>query len=542
MKCQFCGSDNQANFVLCAHCGRKRVIDLSGGSAQTVTVTVPKQSAAGRRAGTSASASLAMAAGSSTTGFARDATRYLCAALQMDPALNDKVIRGIIDEEYRAIASSPGVDLVTVLKYGLAARRRHLIRDVVLVVLVVIGVGTVAGQNLDGLGWIVPVLLTAWATVFVETLVTHYGVLAAHLRRDVFDPAKAPSPTSQRAARRLADIGARDRGNLTVFAGYAPFVGYGIAMDSWSFSLNLAKAEEGKTVVPFTVHELRDFVADAVRGIGLPGVVVEDRLFVSGLDLLHGFEPSVQHAILPDELAAPVSRVDDTVLARLHDDTKSRARPYLAVRVGGWSGELVVTMFLRFALLPQKDLLFVEANYSLLPPVRQRYKAVDRLLGRPTAWQLSRFAGESLAGLVPAVLGGVGRIVAGPLSALARSAKLRHEVREIKEDRTFNYGAAMSLREEASDTRYHRYFQQLDREMYAKLAERRVMDALAEFMAEHNIDTGELSERQTVIMNHGVYVTGQGRLDAQSVAAGPNAIARTFTRAAQGMTPTSKQG
>jgi hypothetical protein len=537
MKCQYCGLDNRANFVVCANCGRKRVIDLSGGAP---TVVAPK------RAGTSATQPPATAAGTATTGFARDATRYLCAAVQMDPALNDKAIRGILDEEYRAIASSPGVDLVTVLKYGLAARRRHLTRDAVLAVLAVISVVIVleslSAESLGGLEWLVLLFFAAWGVVLVEALVVHYGMLAAHLRRDVFDPAKAPTPASSRVAQRLADIGNQDRGNVTVFARYAPFAGYGTTIDSWSFSLNLAKAEEGKTVIPFTGHELHDFVAGAVKKIGLPGVVVEDRLFVSGLDLQHGFEPAVKSAILPKELAAPVSRVDDAVLTKLRGDPKSRARPYLTVRVGGWSGELVVTTFLRFALLPQQDLLFVEANHSLLPPVRQRYQAMDRLLGKPTARQVFRLAGESLGRVVPAAFGALSRVITAPQAALRRSAKLRRQAREISQDRTFNYGATTSLREEAADRRYHRYFQQLDKEMYTKLVERRVMDALTEFMKAHNIDTSDLAQQQTVIMNHGIYVTGQGRVDANSLAAGPNAIARTFNRAAQGMAPTNNQG
>ncbi|QIZ35950.1 hypothetical protein [Saccharopolyspora sp. ASAGF58] len=528
MNCHHCGFDNEANFVLCAHCGRKRVIDLSGGAQTTITQPTPTATGLGTAP--------RVAPG---TGFARDATRYLCAALQLDPGLNDKALQNILDEDYRAVASSPGVDLVTVLKYGLAARRRQLTRDVLIVLLGLIGLGVLASPQP---GWALLVLFAGWAVMFIETLSTHYGILSAQLRRNAFDPANAPAPTRGRTAARLADIAARDRGNLTVFADYAPFAGYGITFGNWSFTLNVAKAEEGKDIVEFTVQELRDFVADSVRGIGLPGVLVEDRVFVSGLDLLHGFEPSVQQAILPNELAAPASRVDEAVLGRLHDDPNSRARPYLTVRVTGWSGELVVTMFLRFALSPQKDLLFVEANYSLLPPVKRRYQEVDRLLSSPTFRQLGRLAAMSLIRLVPAVFGGGQRVWAGLVSPLTRVLKSRREAREITQDRTFNYGATMSLREEAADNRYHRYFQQLDKEMYAKLAERRVMDALEEFLADHNVETSDLSERQTTILNNGIYVTGHGKLDAMSVAAGTNAIARTVTRAARTATPTKRQG
>jgi hypothetical protein len=490
MKCQQCGSDNPGDAAFCENCGAKQV-DM-------------------------------------------DATRYLCAAVQLDPALNDSALRGILHEERRAVASSPGVDLVTVLKYGLAARQRHLLRDGILGFILFLFVIMFLSSPPVAIELLVPLGFFAWLTVFAESMVAHYGVVAAQLSRDCFDPAKAPPPVNPHDRQRLADIGARDRGNVTVFAGYSPFVGYGRTAEQWSFTLNVAKAAEDQKVVPFTVQELHDFVAADVSRLALPGVVVEDRMFINGQDLLHGFEPEVQRAVLPDELAAPVSRVDDGVFDRLQDDPQSRARPYLVVRIGGWSGQLVVTMFLRFALLPQKDMLFVEANYSLLPPMRQEFLAVDRLLARPTWRQVSRLLSASLAKTLPSLFGGFFRTVAVPLAALGRPGKLRREAREITEDRTFNYGALQSLREQAADTRYHRYFQQLDREMYGKLAERRVMDALTGFLDDHGVDTSELVERTTMIMNNGIYITGEGRVDAKSLAVGSNAVARTINRVTDG--------
>lgn len=495
MKCQQCGWDDHGDFAFCENCGAKQ---------PTVTIDTAT----------------------------RDATRYLCAAVQLDPGLNDAALRGILHEEHRAVASSPGVDLVTVLKYGLAARQRHLLRDGVLGVILFLFLIMFLGSPPTAFEWIIPLGLCAWLTVFVESMVANYGVVAAQLSRKAFDPAKAPQPDNQRDRLLLADIAARDRGNVTVFAGYSPFVGYGRTAEKWSFTLNVAKPAEDREIVPFTVQELHDFVAADVAELALPGIEVENRMFINGLDLLHGFEPDVQKAVLPNELAAPVSRVDDAVFDRLQDDPQSHARPYLVVRIGGWSGQLVVTMFLRFALLPQKDMLFVEANYSLLPPMRQEYLAIDRLLPRPTWRQVSRLVSASLVKTVPALFGGFFRTLAVPMAALGRPGKLRREAREITEDRTFNYGALQSLREQAADSRYHRYFQQLDREMYGKLAERRVMDALTRFLEDHGVDTNELVERTTTILNNGIYVTGEGRIDAKSIAVGSNAVARTINRVA----------
>jgi hypothetical protein len=493
MKCQQCGWDDHGDFAFCENCGAKQ----APASMDTAT---------------------------------KDATRYLCAAVQLDPGLNDSALRGILHEEHRAVASSPGIDLVTVLKYGLAARQRHLLRDGVLGAILFLFVIVFLGSPGTALALLVPLGLCAWLTVFIESMVANYSVVAAELSRDRFDPAKAPQPVNRQDRLRLAEIEARDRGNVTVFAGYSPFVGYGRTAGRWSFTLDVAKPAEDRKLVAFTAQELRDFIAADVARLALPGVEVENRMFINGLDLLHGFEPEVQKAVLPDELAAPVSRVDHAVFDRLQDDPQSRARPYLVLRIGGWSGQLVVTMFLRFALLPQKDVLFVEANYSLLTPIRHEYLAIDRLLPRPTWRQVSRLVSASLVKTLPALFGGFFRTVSVPLAALGRPRKLRREAREITEDRTFNYGAGPSLREQAADGAYHRYFQQLDREMYGKLAERRVIDALTRFLEDHGVDTSELVERTTTILNHGIYVAGDGRIDAKSIAVGSNAVARTINR------------
>jgi hypothetical protein len=84
------------------------------------------------------------ASGSGGGRFAKDATRYLCAAVQLDAGLNDKLLTSIVGEPHRAVASSPGVDLVTVLKYAISAARRQVARNVALSLLLV---GAVVGAG-----------------------------------------------------------------------------------------------------------------------------------------------------------------------------------------------------------------------------------------------------------------------------------------------------------------------------------------------------------------------------------------------------------
>jgi hypothetical protein len=458
-----------------------------------------------------------------------DVTRYLCAAAQTDVAFNARLL-ALLRDRHRAVAHSPGVDLGTVLRYGLAAERRQRGRDVALAVLLIAAVVVVPTRQPVPLA---VVILTAWGIVYGEQLWTYYRVLAPHLRREVFDPAGAPQPADRYTAARLADVEQRARGNVTVFPGYRPFLGFGPTFRTWSLELNVAVPEEGKTLRPFDVHELYAHLAHALERLGLPGTTVEHRLFVNGDDLLtHLDRHELRRALLPVETAPPAAHADAPVLRRLAEDPHGRARPYLAVGITGWGGELVATLFLRFALLPARDLLFVEVTGSLLAPVRERYRLVDRLRSQPTARQIVKLAPGPLRTL-EVVFGSLPRLLSTLFGPLNDASRERAESRRI-EDRVFNYGAPYSPREAAGDHRYYRYFQELDVEMYAGLAERRILDALVTFLSDHGVDVSDFKEQRTTILNNGVFVSGQGTVNAGSIAAGSGSRASNVSRLAGG--------
>jgi hypothetical protein len=419
------------------------------------------------------------------------------------------------------------VDLVTVLKHALAARRRHLVRDALLVLSIVVGVGL--GIAIPG-GFLI-ILPLAWLVIFVEQLTTQ-SILARSLKRDSFDPARAPEPATDGMRRRLAEIGQRDRGNATVYESFSPFVGYGLQLeDAWSFVLDVGRPAANRTATPFTVHELYDAVARELATIELPGLGVEQRVFVSGQDLLDLSDPQMARELLPQPLAAPLATMTAGQVRHVVERPEGRARSYLAARVTGWSGELALTTFLRFALSEKAKSLYVEASYCLLAPVRPAYRSVDQMRESPTVGQFVRVAGHSAA-FVPVRLVtcwvGVSRFLGGPLR---RWSKWRNDRRAILHERTHNYGPAVRPRELASDNHYYRYFQKQDKEMYNKVVEWRLMRALNTFLESHGVDTYELTQRQTQIVNSGIIFNGDANITASTLAAGAGAMARTLNRA-----------
>ncbi|MEV5912023.1 hypothetical protein AB0M00_24400 [Streptomyces chartreusis] len=526
LKCPRCQADNDRSYTACVNCGLLRGADptKSPDPAPPIVPAVPTQPPAGARRAAPAPPAHAPGADRSTR-FAPDVTRYLCTAVHTDTKFARRAVEQIVEEPRRAVASSPGVDLGCVLRHALAARRRQVGRDVLLAVLLLIVV--IMLPNGFGsavvLGWLV-----AWIIVAVESLLVHYGVVAKQLSRANFAPDKAPDPVSSEARRCIQEIERRDRGNVVVSSMYAPFVGYGETTSTWSFALDTARPEKGKQVVPFTVHELNDHLAARVGDLKLPGVHVEDLLLVNGKDLQYEVDGRTRSELLPNPAGPPSARVSPELLDALREDGKGRARPYLAIRVTGWSGELAITFFLRCALLSDRKMLFIEGSSSLLAPVRERYRIADQLLDTPTFRQFSTLVAQAGLRAPLQLVGAPFSVAAGLFAPFNQHGKQRRQAQEIRH-RTFNYGASFSIRDAASDKLYYRYFQQLDRELYAKTVEHRVLDALVEFLEDHDIDTNELIQRQTTIYNTGLYAGGDVTLNGSAVGVG-GSIAGVFKR------------
>jgi hypothetical protein len=73
-----------------------------------------------------------------------------------------------------------------------------------------------------------------------------------------------------------------------------------------------------------------------------------------------------------------------------------------------------------------------------------------------------------------------------------------------------------------SKYKFRIYFQQLDRDMHFKTVEICIIDAIVAYLAELGIDTSDIKERRTAILNKGVMITG-GTVNAESVVAGTEA-------------------
>jgi len=180
-----------------------------------------------------------------------------------------------------------------------------------------------------------------------------------------------------------------------------------------------------------------------------------------------------------------------------------------------------MSYFLRLAI--QGKNLFVENKRFLLTPIQDKYRGIDELpqlnvLGTLRIFLAAMIVGPIIAAFTPLIM-------CARLSEWLKKLRTKWmRRRTIKESVQFDYGAGQGHRQAFSSGKYTHYFQTADGAFYTQVLEKSILDNIITFLEKHRIDTSDLRERQTVIMNSGLMVQG-GNVNAESLAVGSGAVA-----------------
>jgi hypothetical protein len=475
-------------------------------------------------------------------------TRYLCAAAQIDITFRTQVLEKILNEEYRVISIPAGVDLLAVVKHCLDAKRRNLIRNIIISILFIIGCFGGDGQisneveygynalfNRIFLAFFSFYFLLAWAAVVFETWMTRYQIIAKSLLKHNFNPDSVilTPETEAKIRSKLSGVINEEECNVVIYSGFSPFVGSGTDIGGWSFTLDMSKGKEEMRVAheptSFTVEELYSRIDSDIKTLDMQGTSIRDKIFVNGQEI-RGDE-----RFLPNLFSRPLTKIDSSTLNELIGGQSDQIRHYKCIRIISWQGEIILSVFLRFLKLRQN--LFVEVSYFLLPPLKQEYRQIDEIQPNPTWRQRIQILQETFVKslfLFPFAI----FLLSGELiQPLARWTQRRYDRRLIRENPMFDYGASTSIRELAASNWYSHYFQKLDKEMYLKLVESQILDSIINFLDDHNIDTSDLRAREQTILNNGIIVTG-GSVEARNLTVGKRAksVINSITQAVSSVT------
>ncbi|MFE3034185.1 hypothetical protein ACFXKY_21420 [Streptomyces canus] len=523
-----------------------------------------------------------------------DVTRYLCAAAYVDEGFAERVVEDVLADEAGAVASSPDVDLATVVRHCLTAQEMRHRRDQRLTgafALVAVfaplwllfvslflsitrqaggrpslatrGRHQPAGRVLVGtalaagiavlfafffgialsslptpafVSWLlgsylagVPaalVSITAVALAYV-TVVRHDlavdRLLRTTMTREAFSRQPRPTvPPRKWMAARLTAIREAQDGNVTVYSGYTPFLGYAAAASQWSLAVPLLPADDpagggsrSAGPEPFTVTELVDHVRARLRATTVGGVadaatngetaalgslVVTDRVFASGTAV------GDDERFIRATSLAPVARLSADQVERIMERPTGAVRHCLAIHLPLWGGDVVPTVFLHFST--EGRTLHVHCSNHVLGPVRAEFHVVDRLRGP--------LSPEARRGLLLNAVPGTGKaFFAAPFRALRQarfeerhSRRMRDELSALQEDPVYDFGARLSIRELAVSPNYQNYFQVVDAARITALVERHTLAAIRVFLDTHGYDITDFRAQQQTILNQGLIQQG----------------------------------
>lgn len=445
-------------------------------------------------------------------------TRYLCAAAHIDRTFRTHILEKILNEEYRVISIPAGVDLLAVVKHCLDAKRRKLIRDSVVSIFFVMAlINIFNGQPII---FFVIYFLSAWIAIVIEAWMTRYQIIAKYLLKHNFNAncVTLSANTKAEIYRNLSDVMNEEECNVIIYSGFSPFVGAGVDIGKWSFTLDISKEKKEvqilKKAESFTLKELYFYVDSDIKNLRLQEMSIQDKIFINGQQIRG------DKRFLPDPFRRPLTHINSSMLEKFIEDQSDEIRHYKCIRIIGWQGEIVLSIFLRFVKLNQN--LYVEASYFFLPPLKQEYHEIDEIQPNPTWKKLPNIFQETFRKALFLFPFAIFILLSELFSTITRGLEKLDTLELIRNNPMFDYGAQTSIRELVASDMYSHYFQKLDTDMYLKIIERQILDSITNFLDIHNIDTSDLRARQDTILNNGVIVTG-GSVEAQNLTVGERA-------------------
>lgn len=439
-------------------------------------------------------------------------TRLLCASAFLGGARFREQVLQFLANPSRAVAPEVGTDLrlvAQVCKFG--HDRDHKFEWLFCGCAFLALLGALVDPSIG-----LAVLVLASGAVGIAKVWPEKFSFVRSFAKHLYDPEKVGHQfTAQLEAEQAAGLSAEDQ-NLIVYQGFSPFVGAGTSLGGWSFVVNVDKGKEelGNELEPvkFETQDLYSEIDSSIESLGLNGLSHRDMFFVFGSDIRD------DRNILPDSYGRPVQRLNPDLSQKYFVANDPHVRHYKWIRVMDWGNELTTSYFLRCSL--RGNNLFVEINRYLLTPLAATYRTVDALSEED--WK------KRVGAVVIGLISGPFRALVSPLLVFARlqeyfgemfDQKEKHRRELIDDNPLFNYGVAHSFRDITSSDLFMHYFQKLDGDFYSKVLEREILAAIVEFLDARNIDTSELKERQSTILNSGIIIHG-GDVNAESLAVG----------------------
>lgn len=298
------------------------------------------------------------------------------------------------------------------------------------------------------------------------------------------------------------------QGNVLVFRGKRPFVGFGSPVRSSAFAMALVPTEEtdhddrtdhedlphrndGEMVARFLPTDLYQHVYREFLKLRTGDSLVPD-MRLRNLELSHfvavDSEAILDHLdnpraawVLPNLHRPPAAAFSVEQLMEAANRPVEWMRYYQQIQVESWDRELVVTLFLHVGC--DDRMLYVDWTCCALNPIHTGLREL-----RPEH---------------PPLRSALGNLVTFPLSLPGRLQIALRRIGPRKRTRFVSastYGTARSIRELATADTARSYFENADVQRYSSILIRHMSGAIADFLASRGVSAREFVSRVTNIL------------------------------------------
>jgi hypothetical protein len=393
-------------------------------------------------------------------------------------------------------------------------------------------------------------LALLWIAAYVISVLHRLGVYRT--LRDELGPGAATSVYKGDAAHerdRIAHLNGAQLGNITLYSGRNPFLGSGTPETTWERAWSVVlevdrPASENTPPDDVDVVELHEHVRRALMAMSeewpadeldrpdttgrrlpanerITGLSVDYQIIARGeCDQyprpLDGFGPPMYqgHPLIDPVRGLPYSKASVAARDAILRHPQAPIRCYQRVTVGATGQQVrdadgaviapvedqdvVVSAFIYVAI--EGNMLYAQFVADALPPVRHEFRQADTLISVPDAG-LRRLAFLSAFRWVFGLGFRAPFSVAGRLIAMASGGSTSTAHTGFT---TYDYGARMSVRELAAAPRLETYTQELDARKYLRLIERRLNEAMLDYLQRRKIDVSHYRRQMAGIINNGV--------------------------------------
>ena len=368
----------------------------------------------------------------------------------------------------------------------------------------------------------VGILVAALASIilYFRTLQNDKYNIAADYKPDAFELSPLHTKTFQNQ-------------NLVVYAGNSPFSNFGSVFGNWILSVDKGRAKPGLDlsgkqykVQKADIKVIRDAICASLKGSGIEDEDIRTLYFTQGKNI-----PSQIKSSGPSK---PPQNIQITSIGDLIAKPDAPVREYLWIRKAAWSKEVSTSYFLR--IVEVRDDINLEITAVLMPPISEAHRWIDKIPPRRLRQMMgdlfiSIFGGVALLIWSPIYLAGLfqigfAKMFTDPEKAMRRS---------VEQQPDYDFGAPLGLRRRMSDFGAISYFQNSDRQMAESAFTGRILRSFIDALDAYCIDTSELREQRTTLLNQGIIVQG-GDLNAKNVSSGLGARINNVTSKISGST------